>query len=440
MSLPTTPYKGARDFYPQDYFARQYIFNTWRKIAQRYGYEPYDASVIEPIELYQAKTSDEIVSEQTYSFTDRGGREVVLRPEMTPTVSRMVAAKRQELAYPLRLYSIPNMWRYERPQRGRLREHWQLNVDLFGIDNISAELEILSLADSIMQDFGATREMYTIKVNSRSLINYYMNDYLGLDAVETNTLIKLIDRMHKMDYPEFAALVSATISPSKREQSGSDEKLLSVLGIKNLAELPAELQNIKSVMELKDLIETLQSQGISNVEFDASLMRGFMYYTDVVFEVFDNHPDNKRSMFGGGRYDGLVGNFGVEPLPTIGFGMGDVTIKDFLDSHNLNPKYVSTVQATAVLVGDCYKQALPIIKTLREEGVNLAVDSTGRNLDKKLKAIAKSAVPYAIIIGSDEISSNLFILKEMATSKQETHSLERIISIVTANKSDIIIE
>jgi histidyl-tRNA synthetase len=436
MALSTTPYKGARDFYPQDYIARQYIFNTWRKVAERYGYEPYDASVIEPVELYQSKTSEEIVAEQTYAFKDRGGRDIVLRPEMTPTVSRMVAARRQELPYPQRLYSIPNLWRYERPQRGRLREHWQLNVDLFGIDNISAELEILTLADNIMQEFKATRDMYTIKINSRSLINYFMSEYLKLDAVETSTLIRLIDKMHKMDYPEFAALVTAAISPTQREQENSDEKLLSLLTIKDLADIPQDLKHLPAVIELKDLIDSLKEQGISNVEFDATLMRGFMYYTDIVFEVFDNDPSNNRSMFGGGRYDGLVGYFGVEPLPTIGFGMGDVTIKDFLESHHLMPVFTSTVHATVVLVGDVYKQASPMLKLMREEGAHVSVDSTNRSLDKKLKNVSKAGVPYAIIIGGTEIENNQLPLKEMLTGKQEKHSVERIISIITANRTE----
>src|SRR3990167_10838097 len=166
MALSTQPYKGARDFYPEDKRLQKYIFGKMREVAEKFGYEQYDAPILEPLELFTAKTNDEIVNEQTYSFEDRGGRKVVIRPEMTPTVSRMVAARRQELAYPLRLYSIPNLWRYERPQRGRLREHWQLNVDLFGVEGIEAEHEMLLIIDGLMKTYGAKPDSYKIRVNS----------------------------------------------------------------------------------------------------------------------------------------------------------------------------------------------------------------------------------------------------------------------------------
>jgi histidyl-tRNA synthetase len=179
MALSTQPYKGARDFYPEDKRLQKYMFGIMRKVVESFGYEEYDAPILEPLDVYLAKTGEEIVNEQTYAFTDRGGRQVAIRPEMTPTVSRMVAARRQELAYPLRWYSIPNLWRYERPQRGRLREHWQLNVDVFGIEGVQAEQEIIMLVDAMFKAFGATRDMYAIKLNSRKLTDYVLKDYLA---------------------------------------------------------------------------------------------------------------------------------------------------------------------------------------------------------------------------------------------------------------------
>src|SRR5439155_12089601 len=166
MSLSTQPYKGARDFYPEDKRYQKYLFSVMRTTVEKFGYEEYDAPMLESLELYAAKTGDEIVNEQTYSFTDRGDRQVVIRPEMTPSVSRMVAARRQELAYPLRWYSIPQCWRYERTQRSRGREFYQLNVDLFGIDGISADLEMIQMADAIMKAFKAKPDMYQIRINS----------------------------------------------------------------------------------------------------------------------------------------------------------------------------------------------------------------------------------------------------------------------------------
>jgi len=172
MTLSTQPYKGARDFYPEDKRLQNYLFDVMKKVVESYGYEQYDAPILEPLELYLAKSSAEIVNDQTYAFEDRGGRKVVIRPEMTPTVSRLVAGRRQELSYPLRLYSIPNLWRYERPQRGRLREHYQLNVDLFGVSGLSAEHELIQIADKLMKTYGAKPNMYKIRVNSRKLINH----------------------------------------------------------------------------------------------------------------------------------------------------------------------------------------------------------------------------------------------------------------------------
>src|SRR3954467_2964175 len=174
MALSTQPYKGARDFYPEDKRVQKYMFDVLRRTVEKFGYEECHPPILEPLELYLAKTGEEIVNEQTYTFEDRGGRKVVIRPEMTPSVSRMVAARRQELAYPLRWYSIPNLWRYERPQRGRLREHWQLNADIFGIDNLSAEQEIIQIADGILKIFGAKPDSYVIRINSRQLVDQFL--------------------------------------------------------------------------------------------------------------------------------------------------------------------------------------------------------------------------------------------------------------------------
>src|SRR5579859_3012729 len=320
MALSTQPYKGARDFYPEDKRLQKYMFGVMRRIAEQFGYEEYDAPILEPLELYLAKTGEEIVNEQTYTFADRGGRQVAIRPEMTPTVSRMVAGKRQELAYPLRWYSIPNLWRYERPQRGRLREHWQLNVDIFGVNGILAEAEIIQVADGILKGVGATHEMYTIHVNNRKLMDFIFHDYLKLDGVQTHTISKLIDRMHKMPHEAFVAEVDAVFTPSQRE-AGASNKLLGLLKTKTIEHLPEIIRLSTPAMELQELLRVLKEARITTAVFDLSVMRGFDYYTGIVFEIFDENPENNRSMLGGGRYDGLVALFGVEPVPTVGFGL-----------------------------------------------------------------------------------------------------------------------
>ncbi len=429
MNLSTNPYKGARDFYPEDKRIQKYMFNTMRQVVERFGYEEYDAPVLEPLALYLAKTGEEIVNEQTYVFTDRGGREVVIRPEMTPTVSRMVAAKRQELAYPVRWYSIPNLWRYERPQRGRLREHWQLNVDIFGVENVTAEHEAIQVIDDILQAFGAKRSMYAIKLNNRKLMNEALRGYLQLDEVQAHSVSKLIDRMHKMDYSDFEAKIDAILVHAQRED-GVGEKLLSLLKITSLDKLPEELKNNESVQELRQLMGLLDRSGITNAEFDITLMRGFDYYTGIVFEIFDTDPENNRAMLGGGRYDGLVALFGVEPVPTVGFGVGDVTLQNFLESHDLLPDLKPEVDAYVVLIGDMYEQAVPVLKLMREAGLSIAVDTSGRKPDKQLKSAVKKNIRYAIIIGEQELEDEQFTLKDLQTGQEEKHSIERIFTMI----------
>lgn len=429
MSLSTQPYKGTRDFYPEDKRLQKFVFNTWRKVCEQYGYEEYDAPVLEPTELYLAKGNEEIIQEQTYTFLDRGERSVTMRTEMTPSVSRMVAAKRQELSYPIRWYSVPNLWRYERPQKGRLREFWQLNVDIFGVAGTEAEQEIIQVADGIMQAFGAQREMYTIRINSRALMDYITKDYLGLDSVQSATLIRLIDRMNKMDHHEFKGLLEGIFSPSQRD-AGLSDKLIAILAAKTMKDLPKQLTTTEPMLRLSALIELLHLRGLTNAQYDPSLMRGFDYYTDIVFEVFDNDPSNNRAMYGGGRYDGLVGQFGVEPVPTVGFGMGDVTLYNFLESHHLLPILRTETDVYVVLVGDVFERASTVIDELRDMGVNVAVDTTRRKTDKQLKTAIKKGVPFALFIGETELETEQYKLKDLNASKEETHSLQRVVSIV----------
>lgn len=426
--LSTASYKGARDYYPEDKRLQDYIFSVWRKVAQRYGYEEYSAPLLENIELYTNKTSDEIVNEQTYNFTDRGGRNVVLRPEMTPSVSRMVAARRQELGYPLRWFSIPDCWRYERPQRGRTRQFYQLNVDLFGVSTIDGDLEIISLADGIMKQFGADESMYQIKINSRKLINLIMNQYLELDATQAKQMIQLFDRKEKMPAEDFVAKAREIFSTDKVEIG--IQKLYQLIKAENLADLPDAITDSQAVKEIQALFTLLSDHEIKAVTFDITLMRGFDYYTDIVFEVVDNDQENNRSMFGGGRYDGLVAAFGVEPVPTVGFGMGDAPIENFLTSHNLLPKLLPATQVYVVTVGDVLKEAKSVVKELREEDINVAVDLTDRKPEKQIKAALKLGVPYLLFIGEEELKNQKYILRKVEDQSEETLSADEIVKVL----------
>ncbi len=431
MSLSTQPYKGARDFYPEDMRLQKYMFGVLRKVVEGFGYQEYTAPIIEPVELYLSKTSDEIVNQQTYSFVDRGGRNVTLRPEMTPSVSRMVAGRRQELAYPLRLYSIPNLWRYERPQAGRLREHWQLNVDLFGIEGLAGDHEVIQVADTILKSFGAKKGSYEIRINSRLLISWLLLEYLGLEKAQTAALIRLIDNMHKLPIGEFKDFVKAMLTEEQLAFNVLD-RLLGLLRIEKLSDLPPDTHSHPAIAEMNRLFELLAASGVEGAVFDLSLMRGFDYYTNIVFEVFDKHPDNNRAMFGGGRYDGLVSQFGVELLPTVGFGMGDVTLQRFLEIHKLLPPLQPETDAVVILIGDIYEPAQKVLAQLRQEGIRLAVDTTGRKIDAQIKSAHKAGIKNVLFIGEQELAVERYKLKDLTSGKEEEHGIERIVAILAA--------
>jgi len=435
MALSIQPYKGARDFYPPDKRLQKYMFTKWRQVCESFGYEEYDAPILEPLDIYLAKTGEEIVNEQTYTFEDRGGRQVVIRPEMTPTVSRMVATKRQELAYPLRWYSIPNLWRYERPQRGRLREHWQLNVDIFGVADTSAEYEVITLVDAMFKAFGARHDMYEIRLNSRQLTDYALAKYLGLNKDESHGISKLLDRRAKLSQHVFLGQVDKALTPKSR-QAGITEKLLSLLDAKELKDLPETLQGHDSVEELNKLLTDLRSAGIKNARFDIGLMRGFDYYTDIVFEVFDTHPENNRSLLGGGRYDGLVGLFGVQPVPTVGFGWGDVTLANFLELHHLLPDITTETDLYVVVIGEAADHVQKPIAELRQAGLNVAADYSGRKLGDQLKVADKKQIPHALIIGPEEIKSGKFTLKNLKSGTEQKKTIADIIKVLKASAGD----
>lgn len=418
--LSKEPYKGTRDFYPDDMFLQNYIFSIWKQVAEKYGYSEYGASILEETALYQAKTGSEIVNEQTYSFEDRGGRNVTIRPEMTPTVARMVARKRQELSFPLRWYSIPNMLRYEKPQRGRLREHWQLNVDIFGVDNTHADAEIIAISSDIMLAFGAKPQNFIIKINNRRLINYLFQDYLKVNSETAYTLSKLIDKKDKMPRDSFIRDLTALLAEKAQET-------LSILELADLTNLPQDIKDNQGFQDLTNLAEQLKQKGIENFKFDLSLVRGFDYYTGNVFEVIDTNPINSRSLFGGGRYDDLVGIFDVEKVPGVGFGMGDVTIRDFLETYNLLPTYISQTDLyICTLEKSNIEFAQNLATYLRSQGLKVSIDYTGRRLASQIKTAEKQFIPFIVCIGEDEVRDKVFKLKNLTLRQEQTLSWEEL--------------
>ncbi len=410
--LSTDPYKGVRDFYPEDQFIQNYIFETWRKAVQSFGYEEYNASILEPTELYRAKTSQEIVNEQTYSFIDRGEREITLRPEMTPTVARLVAKKKRELGYPLRLFSIPNVFRYERPQRGRLREHWQLNVDMFGSSSINADIEQIEVASHIMKSFGAKPSDFIIKLSSRKLLNALFAEWYKLDEQRSQALKKLIDRKAKIAeedfYSEAELIVGRPFSFLNFKEK--NEELSLALAIPTIRD---------AYNELDQVIETLKKRGIENVEFDQTVIRGFDYYTGITFEIFDTHPENNRSLMGGGRYDELLLLFGNEQVPVCGFGMGDVTIADFLETRKLLPAYKPATDIMICIMDEESAGAAQELATeIRAKGKSIAMNFSFKNIGDQIKSAEKLSIPYVIVFGKDEAVIKTYKIKKLKTGEE----------------------
>lgn len=423
--LDTSSYKGVRDFYPEDMFVENYIFSTMRRTVESFGYLEYGASPLEPAEIYKAKSGEEIVNEQTYTFTDRGGRDVTLRPEMTPTLARMIAGRQRELPTPTRWYSIPNLFRYEQPQKGRLREHYQLNADIFGVDSSDAEVEIILLANEIMKNFGAKESDFEIRINSRKMTNDLFASF-GLDEEKIRTLSKVLDKKNKIRFDIFEESVKAILGEKSEEfirVMEVNQRILDRLGSDN-----------QNVSNLSSLIDKLSQAGLKNVFFDASLMRGFDYYTDIVFEIFDTDKDNNRSLFGGGRYNNLTELFGENPIPAVGFGMGDVTIKNFLESRGLIPEYRSTTdiyicKAKGITNTDVVELALKI----REEGLNVATDLSDKKIGDQIKTADKMKIPFVLCYGEEEKNTGEFKVKNLGTGEEKTLKKDGISEFVKAD-------
>jgi histidyl-tRNA synthetase len=413
--LSVKSYRGTRDFYPEDMQLRNHIFRTMRGVAELYGYEEYDGPMLESFDLYAAKSGEELVNEQLYHFIDRGNRNVAIRPEMTPTVARMVAARMGELPRPIRWFSFPNLWRYEKPQRGRLREHWQFNIDLLGSDSVSADQEIIEVAMKIMFNFGADKNDFCIHLSNRRILIYFLESVLKLDPSKSGPVCRVIDKRAKISDDVFHQMLLDTGLTSSQI---ADINAYLNLTETNISEHP--VSKSEGFDELRQLLDGLAEAGLDSMcKIDMSIVRGLDYYTGTVFEMYDLSPENRRALFGGGRYDNLVGLFSKERISGVGLGMGDVTVADFLHTHNLVPSLVPTAAVHVALFDENSRHdAFRLASTLRSAGIKTTMQLEPVKLGKQFKWADNRDIPLVILQGPVEKDEHTVQIKEMASRNQ----------------------
>ncbi|MEJ2546285.1 MAG: histidine--tRNA ligase [Gemmatimonadota bacterium] len=421
MDLSSLP--GFRDFYPEQLALRNHLFTIWREVAGRYGFVEYDGPPLEPLELYVRKSGEEIVG-QLYRFTDQGGREVALRPEMTPSFARMVGARAGGLPKPIRWYSIPQLFRYERPQKGRLREHFQLNLDIVGEAGELADAEIISAAIDMLRAFGLSSDDFVARISDRELISGLLSEH-GVAPQAMGAAFAALDKLDR-ESPEW-------VCERLQEAGVSESDARELLRIPEL-DLPAlldrageEAGTIEAGERLRRVFEHLEAFGLGTyVRFDPGLVRGLAYYTGTVFELWDRRGEF-RAICGGGRYDGLLAAVGGPDLPALGFGMGDVVLTELLKARDLLPESAAAIQDYVICVTDEQRPtALGIIHALRDRGRRVAYDFAGRSVGRQFKAANQAGAERTIVLGPDELSRGEAVVREMRTGEEKRLPLDSI--------------
>jgi histidyl-tRNA synthetase len=417
--MQTKALPGFRDFYPADLALRTHMFRTWRTVATRYGFEEYDGPPLESLELYTAKSGEEIVG-QLYHFIDKGGREVALRPEMTPTLARMVAARANGLKKPIRWYSIPQLFRYERQQRGRLREHFQLNCDLIGEPGPLGDAEIIALALDVMRAFGLTARDVRVRLSDRRVLNSVLAR-VGVRAEQFPATYAVIDKVERTDRAEsLRRLSQAGLS------SVTGTRVFDILQLKSVAEI-AKLEDgtpgaeASAVERLGEVVQALDAMGLGDfVDVDLRIVRGLAYYTGTVFELFDAKGE-LRAICGGGRYDNLLASLGGVDLPALGFGMGDVVLGELLRERGLIPGETSSVDLfLAGITEEDIPHVLRLAHQLRESGLRVEYALAPQAVGKQLKLADARNARLAVVVGPDDRARGEVMVKDLTTKSQRS--------------------
>ena len=409
--------KGTREFYPLEMAIRNWIYENIRNVSESFGYSEYDGPFLEPIDLYAAKSGEELVKEQSFVFPDRGGNLITLRPELTPSLARMVAQKQRQLLYPLRWWSFGPFWRYEKPQKGRAREFFQWNIDLIGSKSPEADAELIAISAEFFKQIGLSPDNVKVLVNDRRLMDQKLSE-LGIEASLKKTTLKIIDRQDKMDRSTWKAY--ALDNGLKEEQFVG---LTKILGNTDLYQESAELQTIFTALE---------SFGVKEyVQFDAKIVRGLDYYTGVVFEARDVGKST-RAILGGGRYDDLVKDVGGEPLTGVGFAMGDVVLSIILEQYGLLPDLQANPTQILVTIFDenLMEVSLTTAANLRRAGFSVQTYPEVVRIGKQLKYADRCAVQFAIVIGPEEKEQGIVQVKDLRTREQLSVPMDGLINYI----------
>jgi histidyl-tRNA synthetase len=413
---------GFRDFYPSELANRSYIFQGWRDVARRYGFVEYDGPPLEPLDLYTKKSGAEIVT-QLYNFEDKNDRQVALRPEMTPTLARMVAARANALRKPVRWYSIPQLFRYEKPQRGRLREHFQLNMDIIGEADVSADAELLASAIDVMRVFDLTREDVVARVSDRRLLNALLRG-IGINEQQMAVAYAALDKLDRdprdvLEHRLAVAGLSASTSSQLFELAGATADEAAFTQIVDAAGATAEWDNLRRYLDHTEAL------GVRDwVRLDLSIVRGLAYYTGIVFELFDAKGE-LRAICGGGRYDTLLESLGGVSMPALGFGMGDVVLGELLKSRGKMPTAAAAVDVW-VAYGDSgtVEDAMRIATKLRARGRSAEYALGNQKLARQLKAAYAAGARETVVIATPELSTGEAMVRKMDEKSERKVQLD----------------
>ena len=413
--------RGTRDFYPEDMRLRNWLFDNFDDAALLHGFQEYDAPVLESEELYTRKQGEEI-TQQLYNFKDKGDRKVALRPEMTPSLARMVMSRAGALPMPIKWYSIPQCWRYERTQRGRGREHYQWNVDIWGTDEISADAELISVLVTFFRSVGLTEEDLVIKMSSRKVLEEVLGS-LGLEGdIFAKTCI-IVDKMDKLT----ADVVSEQLGDLGLEETAI-QTIQSTLAIKDMNSLEETLgKESAAVTELTSLFSALEAYGISGwIEFDASIVRGLAYYTGPVFEAHDRAGE-LRAICGGGRYDKLLSTLGGKDLPATGFGFGDMVIMELLAEKGLVPELIGGVDDVVIsLSPELRNAAMSVATSLRSTGKSVDLVLEDKRLKWAFKHAERSGAQRLVMVMPDEWKEGKVKIKDLESGEEIEVSVDSL--------------